>query len=355
MLHNVTNRKVLITILFILGPSTLVSQVNIKERVEIQPKPLVQAVIAEETVLFADDPNPGGPAHVLVMHPCSVAATATIEMQGSPSSDLYVKTLVGGSIAWYNGHNVSPPQVGNQTISFRVTCGSVPIKLESTWEGIDIRSTTKTITPTSATFIINGMLSRCSYTVTVQFQATYDNSYDLASMDLTADATALTQCATSTIVYFKARNYSGKVYNGQSCTGPVAHKISVESPRSVWLEYRGNWVKQVEYAWGFEGTVIAWFYNGETEPSTATFTWQIGDQTRTKTFDLVMASDQVQITFGKDEIGFGESTTVRVDVVNRDGTYPPFLRDGLFGLRRWREATRDFFTRWTAQRSAIGS
>ncbi len=274
MLHNVSNRSFLLSVIFMLGLGRVFSQVNIKERVEIKPRPVVQATTTQEVVLFADDPNPGGPAHVLVLHPCFVTATATIEMQGNPSSDLYVKTLVGGSIAWYNGHNISPPQNGSNPVTFPVRCGSIPIRMESTWEGIDIRSTTKTIGSNNASFVFQGMLSRCSYTVRVQFQATIDESYDLASMELSTDATELTQCQNTTGIHWKLYNANGDVYQAVSCDGnPPPTYLEVESLSNVRLvDYWGRSTKRIDIPLGYEDALLNWYYNGELENSVVTVT-----------------------------------------------------------------------------------
>jgi hypothetical protein len=153
--------------------------------------------------------------------------------------------------------------------------------------------------------------------------ATVDNRYDLATMDLIARTTQLSQCEPQSSVHFVARDHQGRSYNGMTCTGRVFHKLSVQSEREVYLENRGSWYKEIEYDWGFEDAGVKWNYQGETEPSTATVTWQIGDQTKTLTFDLVLAPTEVKITFGKDEIGYGASTTVRIDVPNRDGKLSP--------------------------------
>ena len=326
MLHNVSIRRLLIALLFLVDSSVVVSQVHIKERVEISPKPPPQTAKTEEAAVFAEDPGPGGQTSVLVVHPCTVTATATIDIEhdnGYPNSDLYVKTLVGGSIAWFNGHNVSSPQPGNTTITFSLACGSIPIRLESTWEGIDITNITRTITSSSATFVITGMLSGHAYTVTALLQGLYDNSYDLATMDLTADATELTQCATRTTVHFRARNYKGDTYNGYSCSGPVVHKVWVESPRNVRLNYQGNWMKEVVYAWGYGDIAMQWSYGGETDNSTVTFKWQIGDRTETKVVDLIIAPTKLKLTYSNDNIGFGDSTIIQANVLNQDGTLSP--------------------------------
>ena len=323
MMHNVSHQPLLFTTFIVLFSSSLTAQVRIKERLEIKPKPPAQAVVSAEPVMFTEDPNPGGLPHVLVVHACFITASATIEMHGAPSSDLYVKTSAGGAIAWYNGHGYSPPLHGDNPVTFRAQCASVPIKLESTWEGSDIRSMTKTITFSSAMFVINGMLSGTPYTVTAQLSAVSDNSSDLRTMDLTSERTQLTQCQTDAGVRFEATDNTGGFYYGMTCTGRVYHKISVQSSYDVSLEHQGNWLKEVEYDWGLRGSRVRWNYHGETAPGTATFTWQIEGQSKTKTFDLVVAPEEMKITFGKDEIEYGESTTVRADAKNRDGTLSP--------------------------------
>ena len=323
MMHNVSHQPLLLATFIVLFSSTFTAQVKIKERLEIKPKPPAQAVVSGESVMFTEDPNPGGLPHALVVHPCFITASATIEMHGAPSSDLYVKTSAGGAIAWYNGHGYSPPLHEDNPVTFRAGCGTVAIRLESTWEGSDIRSITKAITPSSAIFVINGMLSGTPYTVTAQLSAVSDNSGDLGTMVLTSDRTQLTQCQTDAGVHFEATDNTGGFYYGMTCSGRVYHKIAVQSSYDVYLEHQGNWLKEVEYDWGLRDSRVRWNYHGETEPSTATFTWQMGEQTKTTTFDLVVAPEEMKITFGKDEIGYGESTTVRVDAQNRDGTLSP--------------------------------
>ena len=298
MLHNVSNRYFLVSIIFILGSGKLVSQVNIKERVEIKPSPQVQTPTTKEAALFAEDPNPSGPAHVLVLHPCFVTATATIEMQGTPSSDLYVKTLTGGSMAWYNGYSFSPPQIGNSPVTFQIACGSIPIKMESTWEGIDIRSTTKTIGSNSASFVFQGMLSGCSYTVTAQLQATIDASYDIASMELTADTSQITQCLGTTTLHSQIRNNKGEEYTGVPCQNPAQPvMISVESTSEVVLSTPWQRGRSITLPYGDLPVNFIWNYRGETKNSAATVTLAVGTQTKNITINLVVDTTLEGIQF----------------------------------------------------------
>ena len=290
MLHNVSIRKPFFTALTIVFSSLLTAQVTIKERVEISPKPPVSRASIEEAVLLADDPNPGGPAHVLVMHPCTVTVDATIEMEhstGYPSSDLYVKTLIGGSIAWYNGHNISPPSEGSLPITFPAACVSIPIALESTWESPDIRSTNKTVSSNLATIVINGVLSGHNYTVTAHIQAVYDGSYDLATMEMSIDTTRLTQCQMTTTVHWNLRNTKGDVYNGLNCFAPgIQAAVKVESDRDVQLDYLGKLTKEFSAPNGFTGVPVIWFYHGEVGNSTATITLSVLDRSETRTISL---------------------------------------------------------------------
>jgi hypothetical protein len=308
MLHDVSNRKVFIAILFILGTCTLFSQVGIKERVEIKPGPPLQKSSTENIVVFVANPDSNQGRHqegaILVLYPCNITATATMDVQpgsdGSyPPTDLAMFSSSGGLIAWYKGYPDGTHGSSGGTVSYTMPCGGVGAALSNTMGYDDVTRVTRTISASSATIVFEGKLLRYwTFTATATLTATADEGYELASMELTADATQINQCRSYTDLHTKLRNKKGEVYNGIPCQNPpVPVTISVESSSDVRLSCDDQEGKTITLPYGDMGIGFNWNYQGETAKSTATVTLAVGSETKTTTIDLVVDTALVGLQF----------------------------------------------------------
>ena len=232
MLHNVSNRAVFIPILFILGSSTLFSQVNIKERVEIKPKPSIQKSSTQNVVLLAANPDSNQGRHqegaILVKYPCTITVTATMDVQpgaesGYPPTDLEMFSSSGGLIAWYKGYPDGTHGSSGGTASYTISCGGTGVQLWNTMGYDEVTRVTRVIGSSTAIITFEGKLLRYwTFTATATLTATADEGYELASMELTTDTTQINQCRSYTDLHTKLRNKRGEVYYGIPCQNPPA-------------------------------------------------------------------------------------------------------------------------------------
>jgi hypothetical protein len=249
MLHNVSNRQALLAVLFILGSSRILSQVNIKERVEIHPAPPVRATTTGAQV---DGPlfEPGY-CSVQTRRPCTITATCTLpayDSQYNIPTDLIALTLIGVGTPqpeyWLGTSNASGMSTPPVTLT-APSCATMQIYNYVGQMG-DLGGCVLNVTPTSAVFQLSGTWRRKPISATVTLTAEADTSYDLASIGIKASPTSITQCYDYATITISTLNKLGQPYCSMTCNGglpscygteqmtvsvPPESKATIEYPR----------------------------------------------------------------------------------------------------------------------------
>jgi hypothetical protein len=249
MHHFLFQRGRFLTALLILCLTQARSQVNIRERIEIKPSQPSRSATVQTLpagTLFVPLPDPNQ-LFVQTYRPCIITAACSLPAY-DPANNIpsdWITLLLectGAPQGTYTLGATGVNGIDTQTVTFNASsCATMHIgQSVAGWGGGEslFGQTVVSVTATTATFELSGeWRNNRPITATVTLTAQPDTLYELASLDITANPSTITQCTGSATITIHAIDKRGLPYSGISCNETEMMTVSVPPTSHATLEY----------------------------------------------------------------------------------------------------------------------